>query len=121
MGRKMNDLKIVGKPDVCVVAFDAAEGSGLNCYAIGDCMKKKFQWDLATCQNPPCIHLALTLPTAKNADKFLAELQEAIDIIRNDKGTYASTAGVYGSAAAVPSQFVEIGVAAYLDAMTETT
>ena len=37
--REIAGLQLVGRADVCVVAFAGAPGSGLNCYAVGDAMK----------------------------------------------------------------------------------
>ena len=39
-------------------------------------------WDLATLQSPPAIHLALTLPTSRKADKFISDLRLAVDAVR---------------------------------------
>merc|ERR1719336_1367542 len=113
-------LRLVGRPDVCVVAFAGAEGSGINCYAVADCMRQQHEWDLATCQNPACVHLALTLPSSRNADLFLANLEEAVRTVKEDtSGKFNSTAGVYGMAASLPASFLEDAAAAYLDAMIE--
>lgn len=115
-------VKLVGRADVCVVAFDGEEGSGLNCYAIGDCLKSQFGWDLGTTQRPPSCHLAVTMVSATNADRFLEELRTSIELVKQDtEGTkFASSAGVYGMAASLPPQFVEVGAFAYLDAQMET-
>lgn len=111
-------LTLVGKPEVCVVAFTTTK-AGLSPYAISDCMQKKFGWELASCQNPACVHLALTLPTSKNADQFLLDVRESLKIITENPEAYQSTAGMYGMAAALPSSFLEDAAAVYLDAMTE--
>mmetsp|Transcript_41704 Transcript_41704/g.116225 ORF Transcript_41704/g.116225 Transcript_41704/m.116225 type:complete len:552 (-) Transcript_41704:450-2105(-) len=118
--KKIEGLRLVGRPDVCVVAFMGTESSGINCYSVGDCMQQKHGWDLQSCQNPPCIHLALTLPTSKNADQFLADLRDAVETVRADTSkAYASTAGMYGMAASLPATFLEDAAGAYLDAMIE--
>lgn len=116
----MPDLEVVGKPELCVVAFREKPGSGLNSYAIADCMQQRSEWELASCQNPSCIHLALTLPTSRNADLFLSDLQAAVTILRESSdGDFASTAGLYGMASSLPTNFVETAVGAYLDAMLD--
>jgi sphinganine-1-phosphate aldolase len=117
---KMADVEVVGKPELCVVAFRAKPGSGLNSYAIADCMQHRSEWELASCQNPSCIHLALTLPTSRNADLFLSDLQAAVSALRESSdGDFASTAGLYGMASSLPTNFVEAAVGAYLDAMLD--
>eukprot|EP00929_Paragymnodinium_shiwhaense_P052548 TRINITY_DN2631_c0_g1_i2.p1 TRINITY_DN2631_c0_g1~~TRINITY_DN2631_c0_g1_i2.p1 ORF type:complete len:544 (+),score=168.46 TRINITY_DN2631_c0_g1_i2:72-1703(+) len=117
--RKINELKLVGRPDVCVVAFDATKESGMNCYAIADCMKKDCDWDLATCQNPSAVHLAVTLLSCKNVDLFLSDLKTCIAKVKEDPTKYNSMAGVYGMAASLPPAFLEDGAASYIDAMSE--
>jgi len=114
----MEGLRLVGRADVCVVAFAGADES-INCYAVADCMQKKFGWELATCQNPPCVHIALTLPTSKNADQFLTDLRASVEDVRTNAAEYTSTAGLYGMAASLPASFLEDAAATYLDAMSE--
>jgi len=118
--KEMKDLELVGRSDICVVAFAGTKASKVNCYAVADCMKQRFHWDLATCQNPPCVHLALTLPSSRNADAFLSNLAACVEEVKADtSGKFASTAGLYGMAASLPSQFVETGAAAYIDATAD--
>jgi sphinganine-1-phosphate aldolase len=66
------------------------------------------------------VHLALTLPTSKNADRFIADLREAVVRVRSDTtGKYSGgTAGMYGMAASMPSGFVEESVKVFLDTCT---
>ena len=77
-------------------------------------------WDLATLQSPPAVHLALTLPTSRNADKFISDLRLAVAAVRADTvGKYAEgTAGIYGMAASMPAGFVEESAKVFLDLFT---
>jgi len=115
----MADLELIGTAEVCVVAFRGRKGSGVNGYSVADCMKKHFGWDLATCADPPCAHLALTLPTSKNAARFLEELASSVAMVKADASSYTSTAGLYGMVASLPDSFVEDTAGAYLDAVLE--
>lgn len=118
---EMPALEVVGRPDICVVAFRSKEGAGFNCYSIADCMQQLFDWDLASCQNPSCVHLALTLPTARNADTFIVNLRAAVETLQEPHSKeYASTAGLYGMASSVPATFLESAAQGYLDAMLDT-
>lgn len=119
--RDIEGIELVGRTDVCVVAFGASKGSGLNVYSVADAMKDLGGWDLASCQHPPSVHLALTLPTSKNADQFVDDLQRAVRLVREDTtGKYkGGTAGIYGTAASLPASFVEESVKVYLDAYTK--
>ncbi|CAJ1416073.1 unnamed protein product [Effrenium voratum] len=117
--KEIDCLRVVGRPLVCVVAFDTTPAAGFSCYAVADCIKQQSGWELATCQNPPSVHLALTLPTAKNADQFLEDLKAAVQTVKADPQRFNSTAGLYGMAASLPTDFLEDAVGAYLDAMSE--
>eukprot|EP00440_Ansanella_granifera_P002610 gb/GFBE01002837.1/.p1 GENE.gb/GFBE01002837.1/~~gb/GFBE01002837.1/.p1 ORF type:complete len:545 (+),score=114.76 gb/GFBE01002837.1/:1-1635(+) len=117
--QQMDCLRLVGTAEVCVVAFDAKPDAGFSCYAIADCMQQKSGWELATCQHPPCVHLALTLPSSRNAEQFLVDLKEAVQEVKADPKRFSSTAGLYGMAASLPSGFLEDAAGAYIDAMIE--
>lgn len=121
----IDGVEVVGCPDACVVAFTGAAGSGINCYSIADVMQEKSGWNLATLQNPPSVHLALTLPSAGNAARFVRDLEEATAIVREDmrgeqKLARGGNAGIYGMAASVPAAFIEESVKIYLDTMVST-
>ena len=117
--RTIDGLEVVGRADVCVVAFGAAPGSGLNPYSVGDAMKALHGWDLATLQSPAAVHLAATLPSAANAAAFVDDLRAAVAAVRADTtGKYSDgTAGVYGMAASLPSAFIQDSVKVFLDTM----
>ncbi|EOD12764.1 hypothetical protein EMIHUDRAFT_316847 [Emiliania huxleyi CCMP1516] len=109
-------LELVGRADACVVAFGAKQGSGLNCYSVADCLKEIGGWELATLQNPAAVHLAVTLPTAKNATRFVDELRAAV---RSEPEKYkGGSAGLYGMASSLPTSFIEETAKVYLDTMT---
>ena len=76
-------------------------------------------WDLATLQSPAAAHLALTLPTAANADVFVSDLRLAVQMLRDQPEKYTGgTAGMYGTASKLPAGFVEESAKVYLDTMT---
>mmetsp|Transcript_100513 Transcript_100513/g.181408 ORF Transcript_100513/g.181408 Transcript_100513/m.181408 type:complete len:542 (+) Transcript_100513:474-2099(+) len=112
-------LRLVGRPDVCVVAFDTTEDAGFTCYAVADCMKQISGWELSTCQYPSCVHMAVTLPNSTNADQFVEDLRAAVAEVKKEPAKFASTAGLYGMAASLPSSFLEDAAGAYLDTMIE--
>jgi len=112
-------LELVGRADACVVAFGAKKSSGLNCYSVSDALKEIGGWELATLQNPPAVHLAVTLPTSKNAERFVADLRVAVERVRAEPEKYkGGSAGLYGMASSLPSGFIEETVKVYLDTMT---
>lgn len=70
---------------MCVVAFATTASSRVNIYSLCDAMKDLRGWDLATLQNPPAAHIALTLPTSQNAAQFCADLEEAMALVQADQ------------------------------------
>ncbi len=114
---EVEGLELVGRADACVVAFGTTDDAGFTCYAVADCLASDYGWELASLQNPPAVHLALTLPTSKNADVFVDNLRSAVAKVRADPGNYASTAGIYGMASSLPTSFIEETVKVYLDTM----
>jgi len=117
------ELQLLGRTDVCVVAFTTTPASGLNIYSLGDCMKARTGWDMATLQNPPGIHMAFTMPTAKNIDTFIADLRSSVKALKEDvKGEFAGgNAGIYGTVASIPPALVQESVKVYLDTVMEAT
>jgi sphinganine-1-phosphate aldolase len=117
---EIEGIELTGRADACVVAFTGAEGSGINCYSLCDAMKEINGWDLATLQSPPAVHLALTLPTARNAAGFCDDLKAAIALLRSEPEKYSGgTAGLYGSASKLPASFVQESAKVYLDTMSK--
>jgi sphinganine-1-phosphate aldolase len=68
------DLQVVGRPLVSVVAFTS---STIDIYAVADVMSAK-GWHLNALQNPPAVHVAVTLPIVEAASKLLADLKTAL-------------------------------------------
>lgn len=116
---KLPGLKVVGRPEVCVVAFAGAEGHGVNCYSLCDALKQTGEWELATLQHPPAVHLALTLPSSRNAKAFVSDLKAALELLRSDPAKWSGgTAGLYGTLSKLPSAFIEESAKVFLDTMT---
>ena len=118
---EIDGLELVGRPDVCVVAF-AGRGpakEALNCYSLCDVLKENFGgWELATLQRPASVHLALTLPSARNAAAFIEDLKAAVAMLRADPENWSGgTAGLYGTASKLPAAFVEESAKIFLDTM----
>lgn len=68
------DLRIIGKPLVSVVAFTS---STIDIYGVADVMSTK-GWHLNALQNPPGIHVAVTLPIVASVEDMLRDLKEAV-------------------------------------------
>ncbi|KAH8174881.1 pyridoxal-dependent decarboxylase conserved domain-containing protein [Sarocladium implicatum] len=118
------ELEIVGKPMVSVVAFTSRT---LNVYDIADAMSAK-GWHLNSLQNPPAIHVAVTLPIVKAWERFMADLEVVVEAerekerVRQVEGKGAKgkamgdSAALYGVAGSLPNKSVVVDLAtSFLD------
>lgn len=123
------DLKVVGKPLVSVVAFLS---NTLNIYDIADSMSAK-GWHLNALQNPPAIHVAVTLPIVAVVDNLIADLVETTEEIKEaerrriaeGKGAkgkaMGDSAALYGVAGSLPNKSVVVDLAkGFLDTLYKT-
>jgi len=120
------DLKVVGRPLVSVVAFLS---NSLDIYDIADGMSDK-GWHLNALQNPPAIHVAVTLPIVAAVDKLIADLVDVVEDVREkerrrivegkgEKGTVkGDAAALYGVAGSLPNKSVVVDLAkGFLDTL----
>ncbi|KAK6111251.1 Uncharacterized protein BM_BM18217 [Brugia malayi] len=107
-------IQLLCESDVTTVAFTTR---GLNVYALADRMNK-LGWVLSTLQNPPAVHICVTLNHTKSGvvENFLRELNMACeDLVSNPEFSHQSrTAAIYGMVSAVPDLVEEISQM-YLD------
>jgi sphinganine-1-phosphate aldolase len=68
------DLTVIGDPQVTVVAFTSKT---LNIYDVADAMSKR-GWHLNSLQNPPGMHVAVTLPIVKAVEELVADLKMVV-------------------------------------------
>ncbi|KAL8726176.1 MAG: hypothetical protein Q9181_006155 [Wetmoreana brouardii] len=121
-----DDLKIMGKPLVSVVAFNSPT---LNIYDIADSMSAK-GWHLNALQNPPGMHVAVTMPIVKVVDQLIADLvavvedekeKERVRIVegKGKKGqARGDSAALYGVAGSLPDKSVVVQLAnGFLDTL----
>ncbi|KAL8832332.1 MAG: hypothetical protein Q9191_000333 [Dirinaria sp. TL-2023a] len=120
------DLSVLGKPLVSVVAF---RSTSLDIYDIADAMTEK-GWHLNALQNPPAIHVAVTLPMVGSVDRLLADLiavveeekeKERVRAVegRGKKGpAKGQAAALYGVAGSLPDKSVVVQLAGgFLDTL----
>ncbi|KAK7544047.1 pyridoxal phosphate-dependent transferase [Phyllosticta citribraziliensis] len=120
------DLKVMGKPLVSVVAFTS---STLDIYDVADAMSAR-GWHLNALQNPPAIHVAVTLPIVGAADQLITDLVESVESVREaerqrvaqGKGAKGSVKGdaaaLYGVAGSLPNKSVVVDLAkGFLDTL----
>lgn len=97
--RSMPELKILGDP-LWVIAFTSAS---LDIYKVMDALAEK-GWGLNGLYKPPAVHLCVTLRHTQPgvAERFLDDLQAAIETVKRSPELKGSLAPVYGMAATVP-------------------
>ena len=97
--RKIADLQIIGDP-LWVIAM---KSDTLNIYQILEEMTKK-GWSLNGLHHPSALHIALTLRHTKKgvAEKFIADLRNAVDYVKEHPEDKGKMAPVYGLAAGLP-------------------
>ena len=119
-------LSVIGNPLVSVVAFTSKT---LNIYDLADAMAVK-GWHLNALQNPPGIHVAVTLPIVSAVDRLIADMVTVVEEekekervrIAEGKGAQGSasgdTAALYGVAGSLPNKQVVVKIAgAFLDTL----
>ncbi len=114
-----DDLSIIGKPLVSVVAFTSKT---LNVYDLADAMSAK-GWHLNALQSPPAIHVALTLPIVTAVDRLIADI---ITVVEEEKekervrmvegkgakgGAKGDSAALYGVAGSLPDKSIVVQLA----------
>jgi sphinganine-1-phosphate aldolase len=115
---KIPELHVLGDP-LFVVAFAS---DTLDIYKVLDYMSRK-KWSLNGLHKPSCVHICVTLRHTQPgvAERFLADLQEAVDFVKahpEEKGTMAP---VYGMAATLPLRgLVSDMLKKYLDLIYKT-
>ena len=120
------ELEIMGRPLVSVVAFRARN---LDIYDIADGMSAR-GWHLNALQNPPAMHVAVTLPVARQWEKLAADLEAVIEAEREKervrvvegKGAKGKANGdaaaLYGVAGSLPNKSVVVDLArGFLDTL----
>ncbi|MEM6990861.1 MAG: aminotransferase class V-fold PLP-dependent enzyme [Myxococcota bacterium] len=97
--RAIPGLHVLGDP-LWVVAFGSET---LDIYRVMDVLTKK-HWNLNGLHRPSCVHLCVTLRHTQPgvAERFLADLQEAVDTVRAEPKGKGGMAPIYGLAASMP-------------------
>jgi sphinganine-1-phosphate aldolase len=120
------DLKVIGRPLVSVVSFLS---NTIDIYDVADGMSAK-GWHLNALQNPPAIHVAVTLPIVAVVDKLIEDLVEVTEEVKDrerrrvaeGKGAKGAVKGdaaaLYGVAGSLPNKSVVVDLAkGFLDTL----
>ena len=121
-----DDLAVMGKPMLSVVAFSS---NTLNVYDLADAMSAK-GWHLNSLQNPPGIHVAVTTPIVAAVNILIADIvavveeekeKERVRIVEGKGakgGAKGDCAALYGVAGSLPNKSVVVQLAnGFLDTL----
>lgn len=106
-----HSIAVIGKPMVSVVAFRAQDNHktphlDVDIYDIADAMSSK-GWHLNALQDPPAIHVAVTMPVSNAVDDLIKDLE---DVVESCKGNVTSKKGdaaaLYGVAGSIPDKSI---------------
>lgn len=127
--RLKDTVVVVGKPMVSVVAFKARPKTDIDIYDVADAMSSR-GWHLNALQDPPAIHVAVTLPIVAATDDLIRDIEEVVEECRL-KAAEARASGklvkkgdaaaLYGVAGALPDKTIVRDLAAgFLDCLYKT-
>ncbi len=95
------ELKLLAYPDSTLVSF-VSQNSNVGVYAIADQLQEK-GWNITRQQNPESLHLTLSPAHADYIKEFVADLKEAIEVVKaNPKLNTSGQAAMYGMMAKIP-------------------
>jgi sphinganine-1-phosphate aldolase len=106
-----NSIQVIGKPMVSVVAFRAPvdaknDGDRVDIYSVADGMSAK-GWHLNALQDPPAIHVAVTLPIVAAVDDLIRDLEEVVESVKGQASdNKGDAAALYGVAGALPDKSI---------------
>jgi glutamate/tyrosine decarboxylase-like PLP-dependent enzyme len=116
--KSIPELNILGDP-LWVIAFASQT---IDIYKIMDWMTHK-GWSLNGLHKPSCVHLAITQRHTQPgvAERFVADLKEAVGAVKADPEKSGGMAPIYGLAATLPARGV-VGdiLKRYIDLLYET-
>lgn len=113
------DLVVLGNPLAMMVCFTGREG--LNIYRVNDKMRL-LGWHLNSVQSPAAMNICCTVQHVGMADKLLQDLKSCVkQVIEEPFDGKGGTAGIYGTAAALPVGPVNEMTKVYLDVVYKSS
>lgn len=106
-----HSIAVIGKPMVSVVAFRALNNSktpnlAVDIYDIADAMSAK-GWHLNALQDPPAIHVAVTIPIVSAVDALIQDLEIVVESCKGHvTANKGDTAALYGVAGSIPDKSI---------------
>ncbi|GAB7360358.1 hypothetical protein MBLNU230_g8316t1 [Neophaeotheca triangularis] len=106
-----HSVAVVGKPVSSVVAFrspatNADPAFAVNMYDVADGMSAK-GWHLNALQDPPAIHVAVTLPIVSAVEDMIRDLEEVVEgLAGRASEAKGDAAALYGVAGSLPDKSI---------------
>jgi glutamate/tyrosine decarboxylase-like PLP-dependent enzyme len=117
---KIRGLQVMGEQRPSMVVCFQSDKQQLNIYRIGDAMSAK-GWHLNSLQNPPSIHLCVTLNVVPHTKEFLRDLRQAVEDVEKEdpEESKKGSAGIYGMSVSIPEGPVNDLLRVWLDLFLE--
>jgi sphinganine-1-phosphate aldolase len=97
----IDGVKVVARPDSTLIAYES-DDENIGIYAIADQLEKK-GWFADRHQKPESIHLTMMPTHLLIVDEYLADIKDAVAIVRaNPELAKSGDAGMYGMMAKIP-------------------
>ncbi|KAL4518135.1 hypothetical protein Ndes2526A_g01416 [Nannochloris sp. 'desiccata'] len=118
---KIEGLEVIGRPEMCVVAFKSIQHDMLNIYKVNDLLSAR-GWHLNALQRPAALHICFTAAhSASTVAELLRDLEECVaGVLAHPESGGDGMAPLYGMAATVPDRRI-VGnfLIAYQDILLE--
>ena len=106
--RSIPQLRVLGQPEMSVVAFAAARPKQLNIYALNDLLHKPAGggWHLNALHRPAALHFCFTAMNAGAVQQLLGDIRTAVAALEADPAAAGKggSAPVYGMSNASPDR-----------------
>jgi glutamate/tyrosine decarboxylase-like PLP-dependent enzyme len=111
------ELVVLGRPAMSVFAYGGRDRR-VSAYAVGDCLERN-AWHVDRLQKPESIHLILNRGHAAVADRYLADVRDAVAYVKgHPDAALEGSAPMYGLIAKAPlRRLVKRNVMAILEQM----
>lgn len=94
-------FEFIGKPIASLFSFRSTD-KDVNIFAVGDVMEEK-GWHIDRLQRPDALHAMVTAPHEKVVEQFLADLKDAVAVVRaHPELADSGQAATYGMVSHIP-------------------
>ncbi|MBN2154298.1 MAG: aspartate aminotransferase family protein [Candidatus Lokiarchaeota archaeon] len=94
----IDGVHVIGEPDMCVYAWRADDGAGIDTLSLVDVLEKEGGWFINLMQNPPAAHHMTSVVHGPVARRFLDDLALVVGDFRAHPGKHppSQKAAMYG-------------------------